>query len=296
MFSLIEKRQGGNMPAKLARIAAVTATLLISALSIPAADGQPADGKVRILILSGANNHSWQTTTPALKKMYEDSGRFTVDVTDNVPALKGEDFAKYDVLVSNYTTYPTIDGKRWPAETEKAFLDYISSGHGFALFHAASTAWNDWPEFISIIGLSWIKGKSGHGAQHPFTVNIIDREHPVTSGMKDFVHIKDELYHHQTLHPSAKILASTFSDKAMKGSGTNEPMITATEYGKGRIFHNAMGHDPKSMACTSFQTLMLRGTEWAATGKVTIKIPTSEWAEPGSEKAEELKKPDPPKK
>ncbi|MDD4870304.1 MAG: ThuA domain-containing protein [Kiritimatiellae bacterium] len=261
-----------------------------------AADNQPVDRKIRLLILSGANNHNWKTTTPALKKMYEDSGKFTVDVTDNVPGLKGEDFVKYDVLVSNYTTYPVIDGKRWPSETEKAFLDYISSGHGFVLFHAASTAWNDWPEFTSLIGLSWIKGKSGHGSQHPFTVNIIDKEHPITQGMKDFVHVKDELYHRQTRHSTARILATTFSDKAMKGSGTNEPMISVTEYGKGRVFHNAMGHDPKPMAGVGFQTLMLRGTEWTATGKVTIQIPEKDWAEPGSEKAEELKKPDPSKK
>ena len=43
-------------------------------------------GKMRLLILSGANNHAWKATTPVLKKMYEDSGRFTVDVSENVPA------------------------------------------------------------------------------------------------------------------------------------------------------------------------------------------------------------------
>jgi type 1 glutamine amidotransferase len=250
-------------------------TIFASAQAAFAQPGAPAGGKIRLLLLSGANNHNWKATTPVLKKMYEESGRFTVDVTDDVPNLKPADFAKYDAIVSNYTTYPVIDGKRWPAETEKAFLDYISAGHGFVLFHAASTAWNDWPEFTDLIGLSWVKGKSGHGQQHAFTVSIVEADHPITKGMKDFQHVKDELYHRQLLHKTGKVLASAFSDKAMGGTGEKEPMIVVTELGKGRVFHNAMGHDPNPMACIGFQTLMLRGTEWAATGKVTIPIPAN---------------------
>jgi len=261
----------------------------------PAKAAESGGGKIRLLILSGANNHGWKATTPVLKKMYEDSGRFTVDVTENVPALTAADFAKYDALVSNYTTYPNIEGHRWPAATEKAFLDYIAAGHGFVLFHAASTAWNDWPEFTDLIGLSWQKGKSGHGAQHSFTVTLVEKDHPVTQGMKDFQHVKDELYHRQAKHATARVLAATFSDKAAGGTGENEPMIVATELGKGRVFHNAMGHDPRPMGGVGFQTLSLRGTEWAATGKVTIPIP-ADWPEVGSPQAEELKKSDPPKK
>jgi len=246
--------------------------------------------KIRLLILSGANNHDWKSTTPVLEKMYEDSGRFSVDVTDDVPGLKPADFAKYDVLVCNYTTFPDITGRRLPAEAEKAMLEYVSSGHGFVLFHAASTAWNDWPEFCDMIGLTWEKGRSGHGKYHSFAVNIVEKEHPVTAGMGDFQHVKDELYAGQVLHKGAKVLASSFSDKAMKGSGTNEPMIVVTEPGKGRVFHNAMGHDAKPMNDPAFRSLMLRGTEWAATGKVTIPVPAAEWAWTGTVKAEELKK------
>lgn len=272
------------------KIAAVVIALSVLTQLTPAADKQGAEGKIRLLILSGANNHDWKTTTPALKQMYEDSGKFTAEVTDDVPGLKPDDFKKYDALVCNYTTWPNIEGHRLPAETEKAMLDYVSSGHGFVLFHAASTVWNDWPEFCNMVGLTWKKGQSSHGKYHSFTVNILDREHPVTQGMKDFQHFKDELYGKQILHAGAKVLASAFSDKAMGGSGTNEAMIVTVDFGKGRVFHNAMGHDTKPMTDPAFISLMLRGTEWAATGKVTIPIPEKDWIEPGSEKAEELKK------
>jgi uncharacterized protein len=113
--------------------------------------------------------------------------------------------------------------------------------------------------------------------------------------MKDFQHVKDELYHKQLKHNTAHVLGTAYSDKGFGGSGMDEPMLLVTELGKGRVFHNAMGHDPKPMACIGFVTTMLRGTEWAATGKVTIPIPT-DWPEPGTPKAEELIKANPAKK
>ncbi len=251
------------------------------------------NAQVRLLIFSGANNHSWKTTTPVLQGIYEASGRFSVTVTEDVPHFNPADFAKYDAIVCNYTSYPNVTGQRWPAATEKALLDYIAAGHGFVLFHAASTAWMDWPEFGDLIGLRWQKdaaGKniSGHGSQHSFLVTIADKEHPVTKGMEDFQHVKDELFHRQLLYKTGHVLATTFSDRTFRGSGTNEPMVVVTELGKGRAFHCAMGHDPKPMACVGFRTLMLRGTEWAATGKVTIPIP-ADWPAPGTRQAEALK-------
>ena len=279
----------------------ITRMLIVLGIGAAISAAQAADaGKIRLLIFSGANNHDWKHTTPVLQKMYEDSGRFSVEITEDVPHFNPSEFAKYDAIVCNYTSYPNIEGHRWAAETEKAFLDYIAAGHGFVLFHAASTAWADWPEFCDLIGLTWQKDKatgkniSGHGAQHTFAINIVDKNHPVTQGMADFQHVKDELYHRQLLHPGARVLATAFSSPTMHGSGTNEPMVVVTELGKGRAFNCAMGHDPKPMAGVGFQTLMLRGTEWAATGNVTIPIPDN-WPALGTPQAEELKKVEPPK-
>jgi len=50
-------------------------------------------------------------------------------------------------------------------------------------------------------------------------------------------------------------------------------MIFTVKYGNGRVFHTPMGHSPHAMSCVGFTTTLQRGTEWAATGKVTQKIP-----------------------
>jgi uncharacterized protein len=70
------------------------------------------------------------------------------------------------------------------------------------------------------------------------------------------------------------VLATAYSDKAKKGTGTHEPMIWTVKYGQGRVFHSPLGHDVNAMRCVGFMATLQRGTEWAATGAVTIPLPT----------------------
>jgi type 1 glutamine amidotransferase len=53
-------------------------------------------------------------------------------------------------------------------------------------------------------------------------------------------------------------------------------MLMTINYGQGRVFHNALGHMPKSMEDVGFIVTMQRGTEWAATGRVTLPLPKPE--------------------
>ena len=78
------------------------------------------------------------------------------------------------------------------------------------------------------------------------------------------------------------VLATAHADKARfpNASGENEPMLMAITYGKGRIFHSTLGHvAPRDTApftpltSVGFIVTLQRGTEWAATGKVTQKVP-----------------------
>jgi type 1 glutamine amidotransferase len=46
-------------------------------------------------------------------------------------------------------------------------------------------------------------------------------------------------------------------------------------YGKGRIFHTTWGHDLNALSSVDFVVTLQRGTEWAATGTVTQKVPAN---------------------
>lgn len=258
------------------------------------------EAKLKALIVDGQNNHGvWPQTTQMMKGFLEETGRFTVDVATTPPqgeSLEGyrPKFAEYDVVVSNY------NGARWPKETEQDFVDYVKGGGGFVVVHAANNAFGDWDEYNQMIGLGGWGGrteKSGpyvyfdqqgelvrdkspgrggnHGPQHPFQIVVRDAEHPITKGMpKAWMHTKDELY--DLLRgpgENMKVLATAYADSGKGGTGRHEPMLMTIDYGEGRVFHTPMGHAEYSMECVGFITSLQRGTEWAATGKVTIPVP-----------------------
>jgi len=205
-------------------------------------------------------------------------------------------FSKYDVVICNFGW----NAANWPEKTEKALEKYINKGGGLVVFHAADNSFPKWAAYNQMIGLGgWGErnekdgpyvyyndkdelvrdsspGSGGaHGPQHKYQIQIRNANHPITKGMPvKWLHTKDELY--ERLRGPAEnmeILATTYASKEFKGSERHEPALMVLNYGKGRIFHNIMGHADYSVQCVGFITTMLRGTEWSATGKVTIPIP-----------------------
>jgi len=252
----------------------------------------------KALIVDGQNGHDWKATTPPLKKILEETGLFSVDVATSPP--KGQDmsgfkpdFAAYDVVVSNY------QGDPWPEETKKALVDYVSGGGGLVIYHFACAAFPKWKEYNEMAGLGgwggrnekdgpyvrWRDGKffrdmtpgrgGGHGPQQPFQLVVRNPDHPITNGLpKAFMHVPDELY--GWLRGPAKnltILATAFAPKEKGGAGEHEPLLMTIQYDKGRVFQNALGHAPKQLKSVAFIVTFQRGTEWAATGKVTQEVP-----------------------
>jgi len=256
-------------------------------------------GPLKALIVDGQNNHDWKSTTPVLRSLLEETGLFTVDVATS-PAKKQPmdsfkpDFAKYDVIVANYT------GDEWPKTTQDALVKYMGNGGGLVIFHAADNAfpeWKEWNEMIAVGGWGGRNEKSGpkiryrdgkvvldhspgrggsHGPQHDFQIITRDRNHAITAGLPEkWMHTKDELY--SELRGPAKnvtVLATAYADPAQKGTGEHEPMLLTVRYGKGRVFHTALGHAAEQLRCIGFIVTFQRGTEWAATGQVTqMEVP-----------------------
>ncbi|MGH7172050.1 MAG: ThuA domain-containing protein, partial [Gemmataceae bacterium] len=84
-----------------------------------------------------------------------------------------------------------------------------------------------------------------------------------------------ELYQNSVMLPDSVVLATAYSDKSLdaKNSGKHEPVVWVSHYGKGRVCENVLGHDAEAMKSPGFQTLMIRGIEWCATGKVQSPLP-----------------------
>jgi type 1 glutamine amidotransferase len=259
---------------------------------------------IKTLIVTGQNNHNWRVSHVVIKQILENSGLFTVDFAIS-PAQGGDmsgfvlDFKPYSLVVLDY------NGDAWPETTNSRFLEFVQNGGGVVVYHAADNAFAGWPEFNRIIALGgwenrnenagpyiyWDNGKmvkdtspgvgGSHGKQHEYVLNARSPEHPVIKGLPaQWKHAMDELYDRMRGPGNVQdLLYTAFSEKDTGGSGREEPLMFTVDYGKARIFHTMIGHAGRSpeenpaMQCTGFQVTLLRGAEWAATGKVTQKVP-----------------------
>lgn len=277
---------------------ALTVTLAASLVTVSAS----AEENIKVLIADGPQKaHNHEETTPVLKRILSKVPQFEVDHSRSTKEACEDgsyqpDFSKYDVVVMN----EGFGAADWPQATQKAFENYVASGGGLVSIHAANNCWPNWVEYNKMTGLGgWggrneksgpylyidaqgkvvrdtSKGRGGaHGPQHEFELVVREQEHPIVKGLPPtFKHGPDELY--DSLRGPAKnvtILATAFSSKKYRGTGRHEPALMVISYGEGRVFHTILGHHVEQIKEGSFVTTFLRGTEWAATGKVTIPVP-----------------------
>lgn len=263
-------------------------------------------GPLSILIVDGINNHDWETGTRAVKTILTATGRFTVDISTTPSREAAKEawenwqpqFSRYSAVVVNFNGGHKDDGIRWPAEVERSFEQYMRGGGGLIVLHAANNAFLHWEAWNEMIGLGWrdksfgpgiviADGKTviiprgsgmnpGHGPRHDFQMCVLDRQHPITRGLPDcWLHRSEQLTHGQH-GPAAELSILTYAYS--KDSQQNEPMDWVRRFGKGRVYTTMLGHTWKgevnpNLECAGFQTLFSRGTEWAASGQVTIPVP-----------------------
>ena len=239
--------------------------------------------RIKTLLLTGTNPHDWQSSAPFCQDLLEQSGRFSVVLTEDPSAVLedpkvGED---YQLFFMDYT------GPDWSEVAQANFAAAVGGGLGLVILHGSHIPFEGWLEFEKMLGILWREELgSAHGQYHEFTVNIVDHDHPITQGLADFS-LWDELYHGlvNLRDIPCRVLATAYSDPAMDGTGNDEPVMVVNRYDNGRVYHLMLGHvwphdfgnsDYKGATMMTFenegfQRVLLRGCEWAATGEVTIK-------------------------
>ena len=253
---------------------ALVPILVFACAALLAAEDTAAPTPIRVLLVTGQQNHDWPFTSAYMEERLEATGRFEVEVT-TTPARDLTDPGLSEQVDLIYLDY---NGERWGEAAETAFLAAIEGGVGLVVVHASNNSFAGWDAYDELIGLAWRDG-AGHGRFHAFDVEIVDTQHPVTAGLPDMHAHPDELYHRLSAAPEAdfQVLMRAYSDTASGGTGKDEPITIALTRGKGRVFHTVLGHvwpgvesTRASLADPQLQMLIARGAEWAATGTVSM--------------------------
>jgi len=218
-----------------------------------------------------------------LRKTLDETEKFESREIDEFRGGTPEMLAPYSLIVMNY--YDGRPANRFGERADNALSEFVRSGKGLVLYHLSLGAFDGWTDYEKMSGGNWRPNQGHHSAAHDYALDIKDPDNPIMRGLKSPLTIKkDELFANLRWQPegSYHVLATAYDDhslynerdtQAKPGAGINEPIIWTTQFGMGRVFVTALGHDPENTVTPEFKTTFLRGAEWAATGKVTIPVP-----------------------
>jgi len=221
------------------------------------------DTPKRIVIVTGIDypGHKWELTAPVLKEAIAKDLRLEVTVVKDPKFLASPELNQYDAIVLHFMNWESPD----PGEQARANLKvFIEGGKGLVLVHFACGAFQEWPEFKNLAGRAWDPKLRAHDPFGPFTVDIVDADHPITKGMGAF-ETTDELYTCLAGDRKVHLLATAKS----KVDGKDYPMAFVFRYGKGRVFHSPLGHDAPALANPPVAQLFRRAAAWAARASLT---------------------------
>lgn len=266
-------------------------------LGLPLLLGAAEPANVKVLYLTGHTDrhHSCEEMRSEIVPLLEGKESFevtVVELADSTHTMKVR-FRDFDVVVLN------INEVWWERTIKRDFERYMRRGGGLVVLHEADNAFPEWEAFNRMTALGgwggrekeagpffyWRDGKpytdytsegsaGKHGKRVPFRIHNRCATHPIMRTLPtSWMHYEDELY--GDLRGPAEgieVLATAYSDASTGGTGKEEVPLFTVRYGKGRIFHCTLGHtkkgNRKALLNTEFRTLIVRGTEWAATGEV----------------------------
>ena len=213
----------------------------------------------RAVIVTGENSfngHVWKDTSAEIKNILDTGKDFQEVVVQPDPGfIASDEFLTFDVAIFDFRNqHPLAQEEKVEANLLK-FLD--TANKGLVTVHWANGAFPYWPEFVNIVGRAQ---QSVHDRRGPFTVKIVNPNHPITRDMKDY-ETNDELFW------DTKIGNRTITPVAVATSNVHFadfPMALELQYNRARVFNTTMGHDVKALKVPGTADLIRRGTAWAA--------------------------------
>jgi type 1 glutamine amidotransferase len=224
----------------------------------PSEAGKP--GKIRVLVVTGGHEFEHDQ----FFKLFSDNPQISFHAVEHPNAhgfLKPESAEDYDVLVA-YDMHQEIT-----QDAKADLLSWLKAGKGFVVLHHAIASYQQWPEYCRIIGAHYYlqatnvdgveKARSTYKHGMHFTIHVVDPNHPVTKGVRDF-EITDETYNLFDVATDAHTLLTTDEPESNKVIGW------AKNYGPARVVYLQSGHDHTAYENPNYQQILKQAIHWAA--------------------------------
>jgi uncharacterized protein len=221
----------------------------------------PKKGKLLYMTLTkGYHHESVEMSKQIVKEIGEKSGAFETTVTEDVGDFTAQNLKNYDAVMFNTTgELPMTDSEK------EAFASFVKSGHGFVGVHSATDTFYEWEAYHDIIGGYF----NGHPWHENVTIEVADPASKIVGFLGKSFQVNDEIYQISDFKADSShvLLRLDPASVNLKKEGVTHryygwPTSWTRNYGKGRVYYNALGHEDAVWRDPRYQEMLLNGIKW----------------------------------
>lgn len=211
----------------------------------------------KLLVVAGG--HRFDTLT--FFSLFKNLQGFKVDtiMQPNANGIIASGLAqKYNAILF-YDSWKTIT-----EEEQVGYYKLLMSGVGLVFMHHALVSYQDWPQFIDIIGGKYkkerFKGDTSNLSdfKHDIWMHVnVNQNHPITSGLSDF-NIFDEGYINIDVIPSVMSILTTDNQYSDPVIGWTHNVMNS------RVVYLMPGHDKNGLTNPDYLQIIVNAISWVS--------------------------------
>jgi len=215
--------------------------------------------KTALIVYGGWDGHAPAETASCFEKWLKDDG-FEVRLADSLSPLEdAAALASLSLLVPIWTM-----GEISKEQSDNA-CEAVAGGLGLAGCHGGMCdAFRNDVNWQFMTGGNWVSHPGNDGTE--YSVDIRHSSSPLVEGITGFTVRSEQYYLH--VDPAVDVLATTrfpVADGPHAANGpVDMPQVWTKRWGRGRVYYNALGHQPDIWSIPQAAELMRRGFRWAA--------------------------------
>ncbi len=214
-----------------------------------------------LIVWGGWDGHEPEKVARLFRDMLEAAGGHVALFNNLDPFDDAEGLQRYDLIVPVWT-----DGVL-SREAATNVSEAVARGTGLAGCHGGMCdAFRSSPLWQFMTGANWVAHPGGDGVTYRVRITSDD---PLVAGIPDFDVVSEQYYLH--VDTANRILATTRTDVVTWYHSPNGPVdmpvAWTRDWGLGRVYYNALGHQPDVIAEGPAREMLRRGLLWAAAGK-----------------------------
>lgn len=249
----------------------------------------------KILVISLAQGYVHQVAPfgeKAIELMAQKTNAFDAVISNDIAWFEPEKLQQFDAVVFNNTNnefflpanFDSLSedeqkaAQSYDYKLKNSFVNFLKNGKGLVLIHAGVASFRKWPEFGKIGGARFDMHPWGAGST--VTVKVEDSANPLVKMFSaPFFEVTDEIYQVKAPYSRKNLqvllsLDTTRTNMNVQGINRTDGDFALSwikNYGKGRVFYFAFGHEKHIFRDKELMAHLLAGIQWGI-GDLEVKV------------------------